>query len=127
VLRRTQSLDLVRTADSNLAGTTATVLKSALEGLRDLSVIGDVRGLGLLWGVELVRDKKTKQPFPPEKNFAGQVGQAALSRGLLVYPMQGCVDGVAGDHLLIAPPAVITADQIQWALETLRAAVVQFS
>jgi len=87
-----QSLDLVRTADSNLASTTATVLKTALQGLRDLSVVGDVRGLGLLWGVEFVRDKKTKQPFPPEKNLAGLVGQAALSRGLLVYPMQGCVD-----------------------------------
>jgi adenosylmethionine-8-amino-7-oxononanoate aminotransferase len=81
--------------------------------------------MGLLWGVEFVADKKTKAPFPPEKNFAGMVGQACLRRGLLVYPMQGCVDGAAGDHLLIAPPAVITADEIRWAVEPIRAAVLE--
>jgi adenosylmethionine-8-amino-7-oxononanoate aminotransferase len=81
--------------------------------------------LGLLWGVEFVADKKTKAPFPPEKSFAGLVGQACLRRGLLVYPMQGCVDGVAGDHLLIAPPAVITAEEIGWAVEQMRAAVLE--
>jgi adenosylmethionine-8-amino-7-oxononanoate aminotransferase len=74
-------------------------------------------------GVEFVRDKKTKQPFPPERNFGGQVGQGCLRRGLLVYPMQGCADGVAGDHLLIAPPAVITSDQISWAMSQLRDAI----
>ena len=98
-------------------------MKTALESLRDLDVVGDVRGLGLLWGIEFVRDKKTKQPFPPERNFAGQIGEGCRSRGLLVYPMQGCVDGVSGDHLLIAPPAVITAEQIGWAEKQLRAAV----
>jgi hypothetical protein len=125
VLRRVQTLDLVRAADSNVAGTAGSALKTALESLRDLDVVGDVRGVGLLWGVEFVRDRKTKQPFPPEKNFAGLVGQACLRRGLLVYPMQGCVDGVAGDHLLIAPPAVITPEQTGWAVEQLRAAIVE--
>ena len=48
---------------------------------------------------------------------------AALKRGLLVYPIQGCVDGVSGDHLLIAPPAVITAEQIDWAVEQLRESI----
>ena len=95
----------------------------AVESLRDLDAVGDVRGLGLLCGVEFVADKKTKAPFAPEKNFAGLVGQACLRRGLLVYPMQGCVDGVAGDHLLIAPPAVISAEEIGWAVEQIRAAV----
>jgi adenosylmethionine-8-amino-7-oxononanoate aminotransferase len=46
-----------------------------------------------------------------------------MKRGLLVYPMQGCVDGVSGDHLLLAPPAVITGEQIAWAADQLRAAV----
>ena len=100
-------------------------MKSALETLRDLEVVGDVRGLGLLCGVEFVRDKKTKRPFPPDRNFAGLVGQACLRRGLLVYPMQGCVDGMSGDHLLIAPPAVITAEQINWAVDELRAAITE--
>jgi adenosylmethionine-8-amino-7-oxononanoate aminotransferase len=122
-LRRVRSLNLVHAADSNTEGTAGFTLKNALETLRDLDRVGDVRGLGLLWAVEFVADKKTKAPFPPEKNFAGLVGQACLRRGLLVYPMQGCVDGIAGDHLLIAPPAVITAEQIGWAVEQLRSAV----
>ncbi|HEX9110808.1 MAG TPA: aminotransferase class III-fold pyridoxal phosphate-dependent enzyme [Terriglobales bacterium] len=123
VLGRIRSLNLVHAADSDAEGTAGSALKKALEGLRDLDAVGDVRGLGMLWGVEFVADKKTKAPFPPEKNFSGLVGQACLRRGLLVYPMQGSVDGVAGDHLLIAPPAVIAAEQISWAVEELRAAV----
>jgi adenosylmethionine-8-amino-7-oxononanoate aminotransferase len=123
VLRRVRSLNLVRAADSEVAGTAGAALKIALESLRDLEPVGDVRGLGLLCGIEFVADKKTKAPFPPEKNFAGLVGQGCLRRGLLVYPMQGCVDGVAGDHLLIAPPAVISVEQIGWAVEQIRAAV----
>jgi adenosylmethionine-8-amino-7-oxononanoate aminotransferase len=77
------------------------------------------------FGELIVQDKKTKQPFPPERNLAGQIGEACRKRGLLVYPMQGCVDGAAGDHLLIAPPAVITAEQIGWAVEQLRAAIAE--
>ena len=125
VLRRVEALDLVRAADSGLSGTAGSALKAGLERLRDLAVVGDVRGLGLLWAVEFVRDKKTKEPFEAEKNFAGRVGQACLRRGLLVYPMQGCVDGTAGDHLLIAPPAVITAEEIGWAVEQMRAAIIE--
>ena len=125
VLRRIRSLNLVHAADSEAEGTAGSTLKKALESLRDLDVVGDIRGLGLLCGVEFVADKKTKAPFAPEKNFAGLVGQACLRRGLLVYPMQGCVDGIAGDHLLIAPPAVITAEQIAWAVEQIRAAVLE--
>jgi len=125
VLRRIQSQNLVHAVDSSIAGTAGAALKADLNSLRDLDIVGDVRGLGLLWGVEFVRDKKAKQPFPPERNFAGLVGQAALRRGLLVYPMQGCVDGVAGDHLLVAPPAVITAEQIGEAVDQLRAAIIE--
>jgi adenosylmethionine-8-amino-7-oxononanoate aminotransferase len=125
VLRRVRSLNLVHAADSDASGTAGSALKIALESLRDLEAVGDVRGLGLLWGVEFVADKKTKAPFAPEKNFAGLVGQACLRRGLLVYPMQGCVDGVAGDHLLIAPPAVISIEQIGWAVEQIRAAILE--
>jgi hypothetical protein len=69
--------------------------------------------------VEFVADKSSKKAFAPELNFAGRVAAAALRRGLLVYPMQGSVDGAAGDHLLLAPPAVITQDQIAWAVDQL--------
>jgi adenosylmethionine-8-amino-7-oxononanoate aminotransferase len=125
VLRRIEAQELVHAADSQSNGTAGSALNLALESLRDLDAVGDVRGLGLLCGIEFVTDKKTKAPFPPQTNFAGLVGQACLRRGLLVYPMQGCVDGVAGDHLLIAPPALISTEQIRWAVEQLRTAVME--
>ena len=81
--------------------------------LLDLPHVGDVRGMGLLLAVEFVADKKTKEPFAADKNFAGRVGQLAAQRGVLVYPMQGSVDGISGDHVLVAPPAVIAHDQIR--------------
>jgi adenosylmethionine-8-amino-7-oxononanoate aminotransferase len=123
VLTRVQEQELVQAADSESRGSMAATLRQALERLRDAKAVGDVRGIGLLWGVEFVADKTTKRPFAPELNFAGRVAQAAVNRGLLVYPMQGCVDGVSGDHVLITPPAVITTEQIDWAVKQLREAI----
>jgi adenosylmethionine-8-amino-7-oxononanoate aminotransferase len=125
VLRWVQEQKLVQMADSDRQGSTASILREGLESVRDVRTVGDVRGIGLLWGVEFVADKATKRPFASEVNFAGRVAQAAVKRGLLVYPMQGCVDGIAGDHLLIAPPAVITAEQIEWAVTELRNAIAE--
>jgi len=127
VLKVLQREKLVQAADPERPGSTAAALRHALESLRDSKAVGDVRGIGLLWGVEFVADQATKKPFAPELNFAGRVGQAASKRGLLVYPMQGCLDGISGDHLLIAPPAVITAKQIEWAVERLREAIQEAS
>jgi len=125
VLRYLQTKKLVEAADSSRAGSPASHFKQALESLRHQEAVGDVRGIGLLWAVEFVADKSSKRPFPPEQNFAGRVGAAAIKRGLLVYPMQGSVDGVSGDHLLLAPPAILTTEQIDWAAERLRAAVLE--
>jgi adenosylmethionine-8-amino-7-oxononanoate aminotransferase len=123
VLRHVREKNLIEAADSNHAGTAATLFKQALETLRNETAVGDVRGIGLLWAVEFVADKAVKRPFSPAHNFAGRVAAAALKRGLLVYPMQGCVNGISGDHLLLAPPAVITASQITWSIEQLAAAI----
>lgn len=123
VLRKIRSEELIRAADSSQPGTAAAQLEQGLKQLLSLDVVGDVRGLGLLWGVEFVADRKTKQWFAPELTFSSRVAQAAHQRGLLVYPMQGCVDGVAGDHLLVAPPAIITSEQIFWACEQLGGAI----
>ena len=120
VLHRLQQQRLVQAADSERDGTIAAKLEHSLSTLLDLKTVGDVRGIGLLRGIEFVSDKQSKTPFAPELNFAGRVTSAALQRGLLVYPVQGCVDGVSGDHVLIAPPAVITAEQIDWAVDQLR-------
>jgi adenosylmethionine-8-amino-7-oxononanoate aminotransferase len=89
--------------------------------------VGDVRGIGLLLGIEFVADKKTKKPFASERGFSSRVGEAAAKRGVMVYPMQGSVDGVGGDHLLLAPPAIITTEQISWAVDQLREAIEEAS
>ena len=123
VLRHLQARDLVGAADSSRPGTPATDFKQALESLRNEESVGDVRGIGLLWALELVADKSNKRPFAPDQNFAGRVAAAALKRGLLVYPMQGSVDGISGDHLLLAPPAVITPEQIAWSVDQLAASI----
>ena len=123
VLQRLQQRKLVQAADSARAGTVAEKLERSLSTLVDLKTVGDVRGIGLLRGVEFVSDKESKKAFAPELNFAGRVTAAALKRGLLVYPIQGCVDGVSGDHLLIAPPAVIAAEQIDWAVDQLKESI----
>jgi adenosylmethionine-8-amino-7-oxononanoate aminotransferase len=75
-------------------------------------IIGDVRGLGLMLGIELVADRETKRPFPVETRAGTRVGNATFERGLVSYPGQGTVDGVIGDHLLYTPPLIITKPQI---------------
>jgi adenosylmethionine-8-amino-7-oxononanoate aminotransferase len=75
-------------------------------------IVGDVRGRGLLQGIELVSDRETKAPFPLSWKGSRRVAEATFERGLVSYPGSGTVDGVAGDHLLYAPPLVITREQI---------------
>jgi adenosylmethionine-8-amino-7-oxononanoate aminotransferase len=125
VLRHLQRHELVKAADSGGNEIVAAKLERSLSALLDSNAAGEVRGIGLLRGVEFVSDKRSKKPFAPELNFAGRVTAAALKRGLLVYPIQGCVDGVSGDHLLIAPPAVITTEQIAWAVQQLQEAITE--
>ena len=74
-------------------------------------IVGDVRGMGLLLGVEFVQDRETKEPFPPAWGISRRVGAATLERGLVSYPMTGSVDGALGDHILYAPPLTLTRDQ----------------
>ena len=123
VLRYLTTNKLVEAADSSRSATPAAIFESALETLRDENSVGDVRGIGLLCAVEFVADKPTKRPFPPTESFSARVGAAALKRGLLVYPMQGSVDGTAGDHILLAPPAVITQEQVAWSVDQLASAI----
>ena len=123
VLKFLRREKLVEAADSEASPSTASALQRALARLSEVESVGDVRGIGLLWGVEFVANKATKDPFAPQRNFAGRVALAAAQRGLLVYPIQGCVDGNAGDHLLIAPPAVITGEQIECAVDELIGAI----
>lgn len=120
VLAYIKSRNLGKAADSGFTESAGHTLGHGLESLRDLRSVGDVRGIGLLRAVEFVCDKKNKQPFRGEMNFSSRVASAAAKRGLLVYPMQGCVNGVSGDHILIAPPAIITDEEISWSVQQLR-------
>jgi len=123
VLHHLQRRKLVQAAHSADRETVAARLERSLATLRDVKTVGDVRGIGLLRAWSSFPTRTAKRPFDPELNFASRVTAAALKRGLLVYPIQGCVDGIAGDHLLIAPPAVITAEQIDCAVQQLREAI----
>ena len=98
-------------------------------GLRALAEryawVGHVRGLGLLWGVELVADPDTRRPFPAAQNRFAQITALAREEGLLIYPRR-CLDGVAGDHFLVTPPLTIRADEVETLLERLDRAMARF-
>jgi adenosylmethionine-8-amino-7-oxononanoate aminotransferase len=98
-------------------------LRAALEPLRRFSVVGDVRGMGLLQGIELVRDAKTHEPFPADARIGARLQADALEAGVMTYPTQGCVDGERGDHILIAPPFVITTQMIHMIAQALETAI----
>jgi adenosylmethionine-8-amino-7-oxononanoate aminotransferase len=86
-------------------------LRAALAPLASHKNVGDIRGLGLLLGVEFVKDKATREPFPKEENIAERIRQAALAESVLTYPTQGCVDGLRGDHILLAPPFIVNEEE----------------
>ncbi|NVD69205.1 aspartate aminotransferase family protein [Duganella sp. BJB1802] len=74
--------------------------------------VGDIRGRGMLLALELVRDRDSKQPFDPACQLHAAVKEQAMSRGLMVYPMGGTIDGRNGDHILLAPPFIATEAEL---------------
>jgi adenosylmethionine-8-amino-7-oxononanoate aminotransferase len=74
--------------------------------------VGDIRGRGLFWGMELVADRASKKPFDPKLKVNARLKKAALGEGLLCYPMGGTLDGVQGDHVLFAPPFILEPTQL---------------
>ncbi|MEM8657087.1 MAG: aspartate aminotransferase family protein [Pseudomonadota bacterium] len=85
--------------------------------------VGDLRGRGLFCGIELVRDRETKQPFDPGRKIAAKVKAAAFDAGLICYPMAGTRDGQNGDHILLAPPFIMTETQVDEVVTKLGAAL----
>ena len=94
-----------------------------LEELLRLPIVGDVRGKGLMCGIEFVRNQQTKEPFPPDLRVSYRVQAETMTRGLVLYPCTGCVDGAAGDMLQIAPPFIITSEQIDELVGILQEAI----
>ncbi|TLP68995.1 aspartate aminotransferase family protein [Parasedimentitalea maritima] len=85
--------------------------------------VGDIRGRGLFRGIELVADRETKTPFAPSLGLAKKIKKAAFEAGLICYPMSGTRDGVNGDHILLAPPFIITDEQIIEVVDKLELAI----
>ncbi|CAM3438506.1 aspartate aminotransferase family protein [Brevibacillus invocatus] len=100
-------------------------LLSRMEQLaEEIPLIGDTRGLGLLCGMEFVKNKDTKEPFPLSAGVASQVIAKAFEKGLLVYPAIGGLDGVAGDSIILSPPLTITTEEIDELIHILRDAIL---
>ena len=85
--------------------------------------VGDIRGRGLFRGVELVADRDSKEPFAPPLKLNALIKREAMARGLIVYPMGGTIDGVRGDHVLLAPPFIVNEGQVDAIVERLGDAV----
>jgi len=81
--------------------------------------VGDIRGRGLFQALELVSDRNTKEPFAPEIKLFARIKREAMIRGLMVYPSGGTADGRRGDHVLLAPPFISTAETIDAIVERL--------
>jgi adenosylmethionine-8-amino-7-oxononanoate aminotransferase len=85
--------------------------------------VGDIRGRGLFVAAELVRDRTSKDPFAPELKLHAQVKREAFARGLACYPMGGTIDGTRGDHVLLAPPYIVQANEVERIVDILGTAV----
>ena len=85
--------------------------------------IGDIRGRGLFRAIELVKNRATKEPFPKKLDVAGKIKKKALDLGLICYPTQGTVDGIVGDHILIAPPFIINEKEMNEISQKIRSTI----
>jgi len=85
--------------------------------------VGDIRGRGLFWGIELVQDRAKKTPFDPARKLHARIKQEAMARGLMVYPMGGTVDSCYGDHVLLAPPFISSEAELTMMVERLGSAM----
>ncbi|MEC0207614.1 aspartate aminotransferase family protein [Paenibacillus ehimensis] len=108
VLEYMEKHDLVRKAEVN----GEYLLGKLQEMAKRLDIVGDVRGKGLLLGLEFVPDVRTKGIFPLSLGVTARVIKRAFDKGLLVYPASGGIDGAAGDAIIVSPPLIITPDQI---------------
>ena len=88
-----------------------------IERLGNHRNIGDIRGRGLFWAVELVQDRAGKAVFDPALKLNDRVKLEAFARGLACYPMGGTIDGKRGDHVILAPPYIVTAAEVDMIVE----------
>ncbi|KAL9130689.1 MAG: hypothetical protein Q9175_006960, partial [Cornicularia normoerica] len=94
-------------------------LREALEGRK---YVGNIRGRGLFWAIEFVQNKETKSSFEPKAEFGYRVQRKAFDLGVAIYPGAATVDGVKGDHVLIAPPYTVTKAELEKIVQVVREA-----
>jgi adenosylmethionine-8-amino-7-oxononanoate aminotransferase len=121
ILERLQERKLVQAS----ATRGAQLRKRLREAIGDHPSVGDIRGRGLLVGIELVRDQATKLPFSRRLTVAERVSDAAQEEGLLVYTGIGMADGADGDAILLGPPLTVSEDEVVEIAERVRRAVEQ--
>lgn len=85
--------------------------------------VGDIRGRGLFRGIELVADREQKTPFDPARKIHAKIKRQAMARGLISYPMGGTIDGIYGDHILLAPPYTIEPAEIDLLIKRITQAI----
>jgi adenosylmethionine-8-amino-7-oxononanoate aminotransferase len=90
---------------------------------KDHPHVGDIRGRGLFWGLELVQDRASKKPFDPKLRLHARIKRAAMEAGLMCYPMGGTLDGAQGDHVLLAPPFIVDETQLDELVDKLGKAI----
>ena len=96
-----------------------------LNSLRELKIVGDVRGLGLMAGVELVENKKTREPFSRKEQIGERVVQAALRKGLNSLFGVGYTEEGRGDAIMIAPPFIVTKKEIDKIVKILKESILE--
>jgi adenosylmethionine-8-amino-7-oxononanoate aminotransferase len=85
--------------------------------------VGDLRGRGLFQAIELVQDRSSKATFDPQHKLHARIKAQAMARGLMVYPMGGTIDGRRGDHVLLAPPFIVSDGELDTIVERLSGAI----
>ncbi len=116
VIERDGLLATVRTRGASLAARLAA-------RFADHPHVGDIRGRGLFFALELVHDRQAKTPFDPAGQLHARVKREGMARGLMTYPMGGTIDGYAGDHVLLAPPFIVEEEHLAMMVDRLHAAI----
>jgi adenosylmethionine-8-amino-7-oxononanoate aminotransferase len=118
IIRRDNLLENVRTQGAYLS----TLLHKRLDSHPH---VGDIRGMGLFWGIEFVQNKESKEPFDPKLNVAKRINVTSLSKkwSMSFYPSQGTANGYSGDHVIIAPAYNITSADVELIVNTIEGVI----
>jgi adenosylmethionine-8-amino-7-oxononanoate aminotransferase len=123
VIKRLDELHLVEKAEER-----GRALGDALRATAgEHALVGDVRGTGLLWAVELVEDRGSRRPYPARERMAARLTEAARSHGLLVYPSTGCAGGGTGDLIMVGPPLIVSREEIEVLVDRLAMALEELT